>query len=250
MYAHSSIDSIVSHTSIEKPARAATYVPNSAKGAYVAGHTPHDYFITDTFLKPGSTARFIGDAADVKEFVEEAFTATTGEKMPEDITISVLNDTAFKQAYLAHNGAWNEGSAGKAGGSSSGVPSEGIMGFSLNTNGRGVNTIFVRAAPLDRLMLTIGHEIGHVLTSTLKSPHDEEAKAFAFSLAWMNAIREKNIAGIGSHILPEPAQNGLHDTAFAFVQHIIENGVTAWQAFLQLARGALTIIGQPIIVEA
>ncbi len=234
MYAHASIDSIVSHASMEKTAQSiAHYTPSSARGSYLTNTPVNDYFIADTFLKPGSTAKFVGDAAEIKEFVEEAFLATTGEELPNDIEISVLNDTAFKQAHVAHNGVWNDG----------------IQGFSLNTNGRGVNRIFVRANPIDRLMLTVGHEIGHVLTPSLGNPHDEEAKAFAFSLAWMNTIREKNIAGIGNNILPEPAENGLHDKAFSFVQRIIENGTKAWDAFLQLARGALTITEQPITVE-
>ena len=236
-YQPQSLESVVSHSSIEKPVERVSlpsYVPSSAKGAYLASHTPHDYFTTDPFLKPGSTARFVGDAVEIKELVEEAFLLTTGEELPKDISISVLNDAAFRKAHLASAGSW----------------SDGIMGFSLNTNGRGVNKIFVRAAPLDRLMLTVGHEIGHVLTPTLASAHDEEAKAFAFSLAWMNVIREKNIAGLRENILPEPAHNGLHDAAFAFVQKVIDNGTAAWDAFLQLARGALTIREQPIIVEA
>lgn len=237
MYAHSHaasmLEQAVKEALVEKPVRSA-YVPGSAKGAYLMTHTPHEYFIADTFLKPGSTARFIGDAADVKEYVEEAFKATTGDELPKDIMIIVLDEQEFKKAHVAHNGSWHKG----------------VQGFSLNTNGRGVNRIFVRAAPLDRLMLTIGHEIGHVLTPSLQNEHDEEAKAFAFSLAWMDSIREKNIAGIGSHIIiPEPAENGLHDIAFAFVQRIIEQGTRAWDAFLQLARGTLTIREQPVIVE-
>jgi hypothetical protein len=250
LYAHASLDNIVSHASVEKPTRAiAHYVPGSAQGAYLASKTPHDYFIADTFLKPGSTARFVGDAAEIKQYIEEAFKATTGDELPKDIEIMILPDNEFRKAHVAHNGAWNEGSASKAGWSSSGAPSEGVQGFSLNSNGRGINKVFVRAAQLDRLMLTIGHEIGHVLTPSLKNPHDEEAKAFAFSLAWMNSIRERNVAGIGNNILPEPAQNGLHDTAFAFVQRIITEGTRAWDAFLQLARGTLTIREQPITVE-
>jgi len=237
LYAHSDVsqlEAIARSESVEKPVRALQhYVPSSAKGAYLNMHTPHDYFITDQFLVPGSTARFVGDAAEIQEDIKEAFLATTGQELPKDIMITVLNDHEFKQAHLAHNGAW----------------SDGVQGFSLNSNGRGTNQVFVRAAPLDRLMLTIGHEIGHVLTPSLRSEHDEEAKAFAFSLAWMNAVREKNIAGIGINILPTPAQNGLHDRAFAFVQHVIENGVAAWDAFLQLAHGTLTITEQPIRVE-
>lgn len=233
----SSLDNIVSHASVEKSVERISipaYVPSSAKGAYLTAPAPRDYFVADTFLKPGSTARFVGDAAEIKQYVEEAFKATTSGEIPADIAITVLKDAEFRKAHIEHNGSWNDG----------------IMGFSLNTNGRGVNKVFVRAAELDKLMLTIGHEIGHVLTPSLTNEHDEEAKAFAFSLAWMNSIRENNIAGIGNNILPEPAENGLHDIAFGFVMRLVENGMRAWEAFLQLARGTLTIREQPITVEA
>ena len=234
MYAHSSIDSIVSHESVEKQSRALPqYVPSSAKGAYLSMHTPGNYFVADTFLKAGSTARFVGDAAEIQEYIQDAFRATTGEELPKDIIVQVLNDREFRKAHASTSGSW----------------SEGIQGFSLNSNGRGASQVFARADQLDKLMLTIGHEIGHVLTKTLKNAHDEEAKAFAFSLAWMETIRERNIAGIGSHILPNPANNGLHDTAFDFVQKIMRYGESAWEAFKQLAGGAITITQQAELVE-
>jgi hypothetical protein len=229
MYAHSDSGSVleaIAHRAELTEKRAVThYVPGSAHGTYVAHSTPHEYFVADTFLKPGSTARFVGDAAEIAEDVREAFLATTGHELPADIMITVLNDREFRKAHVAHEGAW----------------SEGIQGFSLNANGRGESRVFVRAAPLDHLMLTIGHEIGHVLTPSLADARDEEAKAFAFSLAWMEAVRERNIAGIGSHILPNPAENGLHDRAFEFVQRLLREGTRAWDAFTQLARGTVTI---------
>jgi hypothetical protein len=228
MYAHSDLSVLeaIAHRAESSEKRAIMhYVPGSARGTYVAHSTPHEYFVADTFLKPGSTARFVGDAAEIAEDVREAFLATTGHELPNDIMINVLNDREFRKAHAAHEGAW----------------SEGIQGFSLNANGRGESKVFVRAAPLDHLMLTIGHEIGHVLTPSLSDARDEEAKAFAFSLAWMEAIREHNIAGIGSHILPNPAENGLHDRAFEFVQRIIHQGTRAWEAFVRLARGTITI---------
>jgi len=215
-------------TGLPKP-----YVPSSARGAYLSSPTPHSLFIANDFLAPNSTARFVGSAEDVKEFVEEACTATTGEQLPNDIQITVLNDTEFTKAHLDFDNTTNDG----------------VQGFSLNANGQGVNRIFVRANPLDRLMLTVGHEIGHVLTPTLNNVHDEEAKAFAFSLAWMDAVRERNIAGIGANILPDPAHNGLHDRAFAFVQRLMHDGATAWDAFLHLAKGAFTITNQIETVE-
>jgi len=238
MYAHSGIEAMleaamnIPHKSEERP-RAVHYVPSSARGSYLINHTPHEYFSADTFLKPGSTSRFVGDAAEIKDDIEAAFKATTGDELPKDIIITVLNDKEFSKAQLAHEGNVHEN----------------VLGFSLNSNGRSINQVFVRANPLDKLMLTIGHEIGHVLTQTLADAHDEEAKAFAFSIAWMDSIRENNIAGIGSHIMPNPAENGLHDRAFAFVQWLIDRGTRAWEAFLQLARGEITVSRQPITVE-
>ena len=236
-YQAQSLETTVNHAMAEKPVETVTthYTPNSAKNTYLsAAQNPHDYFTVDNFLAPGSTAKFIGDAEEIKKYVKEAFKATTGNELPNDIAITVLPDKKFRAAHIAHNGDWCEG----------------VQGFSLNTNGKGVNKIFVRANPLDRLMLTVGHEIGHVLTQSLANAHDEEAKAFAFSFAWMNTIREKNIADLKQNILPEPANNGLHDKAFAFVQNVMNKGVNAWDAFLQLARGTLTIREQPIILEA
>ena len=209
------------------------YVPNSARGTYVTSPKPHSLFIANDFLAPGSTARFVGDSEEVREFVQEAFQATTGDEMPQDIQITVLNDKEFIRAHLDYDATTNDG----------------VQGFSLNANGAGVNKIFVRANPIDKLMLTIGHEIGHVLTQTLQNAHDEEAKAFAFSLAWMEAVKEHNIAGIGAHILPTPAENGLHDQAFAFVQKLVSTGINSWEAFLQLAKGTFTITNQIETVE-
>ncbi|MEM2916721.1 MAG: hypothetical protein QXT19_05200 [Candidatus Woesearchaeota archaeon] len=233
LYAHNNATSTL-ETIAESQTRTRTaYVPGSAKGAYLSGRTPMEYFAADKFLVPGSTARFIGSAKEIEEDVKEAFRLTTGEEMPNDIIVRVLNEKQFRKAHAQHNGIWNES----------------IQGFSINANSNGPSLVFARADQLDRLMLTIGHEIGHVLTPTLKSPHDEEAKAFAFSLAWMNAIRENNIAGIGSNILPNPASNGLHNIAFDFVQRIIKAGTTAWETFLQLAKGMLTITEQPIMIQ-
>ena len=55
-------------------------------------------------------------------------------------------------------------------------------------------------------MLTIGHELGHVLTKTLSRHHDEEAKAYAFSLVWIDAIKKNNIANLSGAIITELRQ--------------------------------------------
>ncbi|MBW3019105.1 hypothetical protein KY329_02895, partial [Candidatus Woesearchaeota archaeon] len=117
-----------------------------------------------------------------------------------------------------------------------------IMGFSINKFGKGASEIFVREAPLDSLLLTIGHELGHVLSPTLVNKHDEEAKAHAFSLAWMETIRDNDIAGLKPNIALNPANNGLHDVAFDFVKKLLHTGASAFDVFQTLSKGLTSIL--------
>ena len=93
---------------------------------------------------------------------------------------------------------------------------------------------------LDEMMLVIGHEIGHVLTKTLPNKHDEEAKAFAFSIKWAETIKKHNVANLGMSIKDEldmnPARNGLHDVAFSFVSLMLKKGRTAIEVHQDLAK--------------
>ena len=180
--------------------------------------TPEYAFMPDAFLKPNRRAQpFVGDAAAVEEDVKDAFFATVGEKFPEDIRIAVLSGSAFSKQISHH----------------------GVVGFSINRKELGlVSDVVVRAAQKDQLLLTIGHEIGHVMTKRLMRAHDEEAKAFAFSRAWMQAIKKENIAGLrGVIVLDNPARNGLHDVASAFVWRMIDAGRDALQLYWDLVCG-------------
>jgi len=94
---------------------------------------------------------------------------------------------------------------------------------------------------LARLMLTMGHELGHIITLPMNDPRDEEAKAFAFSMAWMDAIKENNIGNLSTVINPRPAKNGLHNVAFDFVLSLIENGRKAIDVYLELIKGEVSI---------
>lgn len=204
------------------------------KGLYLNSFKNNN-FPTEAFL---STERpempLVEQSTEIMPYIKEAFEKLVGTEFPEDmIKIRVLDDEKFEKAHASTGGNSHPG----------------VKGFAINRNGFGISDIFVRKDNLDRMMLTIGHEIGHVMSPSLKDARDEEAKAFAFSLAWMNAIREHNIAGIGSHINPNPANNGLHDIAFNFVQRIVMAGTSAWETFLQLAKGMLTINEQPTIIS-
>jgi hypothetical protein len=186
--------------------------------------------ITDDFLNPNRPKSiFVGDAAEIKEFIEEAFTATTGREFPKDIIVHIVNKEQMKKAHSMFGDRWNNE----------------IQGFAINRKDRGLmSEIFIKKGELDRIMLTIGHEIGHILTKKLNDMREEEAKAFAFSLAWMKAIKENNIANLATSIsLSRPAMNGIHDIALDFVLDQRAKGTEALDIFNELAGGRLKIAG-------
>ena len=184
---------------------------------------PKQYFSPNTFLIPYRPAtQFIEDAEEIEDHIKEAFEATTGKELPKNIMINVVEKEELKRIHKRNSGKW----------------SDGIQGFALNTE---IKQIFVKKNDLDKMMLVIGHEIGHVLTPTLPNSKDEEAKAFAFELAWMDAIVENNIAGLKMNINPQPANNGLHNVAFNFVKEIIKEGKSSFDVYKDIAKRFLTI---------
>lgn len=179
------------------------------------------HFIPDQFLKPGKEGFFVGEADKIKPYIEEAFEKMFSCPFPNDVKISVLDEKKFRKL----------------------APNSGTVGLSINRKKQGfVSEIFVLNDNLARVMLTIGHELGHVLTETLGNAQDEEAKAYSFSLAWMKIIKENNIADLGDAIVLErPAENGLHNVAFAFVQKLLNAGEKAWELYLKLVRGQVSV---------
>ena len=92
--------------------------------------------------------------------------------------------------------------------------------------------------------LRIGHEIGHVLSFALADKLAEEAKAFAFEFAWMEAIAEHNIGNLALciNLSPAlPASNGLHDVAWQWVQRWRTAGMSGKEMFRQLSRNQLRV---------
>ena len=184
--------------------------------------------VSDNFLMPNRPqSAFIGDAAEIKEFVEEAFRATMGREFPDDIIIHVVDEKIMKKAHSMFGEKWNNG----------------IQGFAVNRKDRGlVNEIFIKKGELDRIMLTIGHEIGHVLTVKKDNILDEEAKAFAFSLAWMKSIKERNIANLSTSIsLSRPAMNGVHNIALDFVLEQRFKGKEALDIYYDIIAGLVKV---------
>ena len=180
-------------------------------------------FSHDTFLtKNRPLTQFVGDAAEIKGIIEEAFVKTTGQELPKDVIIRLCTKEELMKIH-SQFGTWDDG----------------IQGFALNRKHLGnFSEIFIKKDFLDRTMLTIGHELGHVFTTPLPSAQEEEAKAFAFEFAWLKAVREHNIGNLAPCIRADftPAENGIHNTAFSFVLSWLQKGLDALALYWDLAK--------------
>lgn len=188
---------------------------------------PHES-IVDNYLEDNRPVTpIVNDLGDVQQVVDEAFLKVTGQQFPRDmIHISILPVEDFVRTQPmknSHNGT--------------------IVGYSINRYGKGASTIVIKQDHLDAVLLTIGHEIGHVMSPTLPDARDEEAKAHAFSIAWMEVIRLNNIAGLSPNIRLNPARNGLHDVALDFVNFLRWRGSSSLDVFKTLAAGLQTMAG-------
>ncbi|MBI3027064.1 hypothetical protein HYY70_03035 [Candidatus Woesearchaeota archaeon] len=193
--------------------------------AYIAPHS----FTPEFFLKPfRQRIKIINDNDEVNHITEEIFEFMMKQKLPSNVSITILPFNEFK---ALHSGF--------------GIWSNGILGFSLNGDKK---KIFVKENHFDSLILVIGHEIGHVLTTTLQNKHDEEAKAFAFSIEWAKTIKKHNVANLGLSIKDEfdlqPAKNGLHDVAFAFVDFMVKKGRKALELHDDLVKKYVSVFNR------
>jgi hypothetical protein len=160
--------------------------------------------------------KFIKATEEVQELVEHTFLELTGRELP-CFNISVCNEHELRQEHARLGGQW----------------SPGILGFCNHRT----KSIFVMENNFAELLLTIGHEIGHLLSDPLPDLVDEEAKAMAFASAWAQTIHDNNIGNLGAHIqMHQPAQNGVHNIASNFVNNMLEDGSIAMDVFEQLSR--------------
>ena len=174
------------------------------------------------FLSPDRIPSvFVEDAKQVEHYVRAMVEKTTQKPFPINITIQVADPENFDRLHSSYGGR----------------TSKSVMGFSINRIDN-VSTIVVRKNQLDAMLLTLAHEIGHVIAIPLRESVAEEAKAFSFELACMKTIVDYNIAGIAASIdqsiLFNPAKNGLHDRAFAWVESQLREGKKALKIFFDL----------------
>jgi hypothetical protein len=187
-----------------------SYFPNQRK---------KEYHATEAFLKLyRPKTQFIDDAAAIEDFVKETFEKTTGQELPDTIVVRVLDKEEMKHVHEQHGAVW----------------SDSIQGFSINS--RPIKHVFVKKADLDKVMIVVGHEIGHVFSASLPNSHDEEAKAFAFEFAWIETIIKHNIGNLKNNFTLDlkPANNGLHDVAHAFVKKLLQKGKEAIHVYKEI----------------
>lgn len=164
---------------------------------------------------------FVKSNDQILPLVQEAFEKVTNQELKDNFSLHILNKVEFKRAHEFFNGKY----------------SEGVMGFCINKNGKDQNKIFIKEGELAQVLLTIGHEIGHIQSNSL-DPINEEAKAFAFTIAWMDAIKENNIGNLSDVIIPiRPANNGLHNVALDFVLDVMKLGKSAHTIFQDIITG-------------
>jgi len=189
--------------------------------------TQHEESIHHTFLLPSYVLKqFIGKTEKIEHYVKRTFRLLMGFEFPKNIIIKICSKEELKSIFeKISNEKW----------------SEGILGFSINN--QILNKIYIMENDLALLMLTIGHEIGHVLSPSLPNKKLEEAKAFAFELAWARIIVEHDIAFLSKAIklFPNPAKNGIHDSAFEFVLEKIKKGKKPMEIYEELVRNGITL---------
>jgi len=118
-----------------------------------------------------------------------------------------------------------------------------IKGFVKRYNFKGY--VFIREDCLVNVMQVIGHEIGHLMSRRLTDMVNEEAKAYAFKIAWCNIIQNNRIAGLGKEIMkmPIPSYDIEHYSAFKFVTKRIKEGYSPRNLFEDFITGKEQVRG-------
>jgi hypothetical protein len=215
--------SVSNSSVVYNPGVESSLLYNSSVDVYSIVSSPHIeyHFDPNNFLKPGMHGTFVGKIEEIKEHITDTFEKMFDTPFPTDLKLSLLDKHEFEKI----------------------APGKGTIGISFNRRQSGlISEIFVLNGSLARVMLTIGHELGHVLTPTLGCAKTEEAKAFAFSHIWMNTIKEHNIAGLAdAFIVEQPAINGLHNVAFDYVAKLIARGKSAADVYGELIGGTVAV---------
>lgn len=120
------------------------------------------------------------------------------------------------------------------------IPENPLVGFAVREEPRR-GLAFAKSGLLPKVLNSIGHEIGHLITDRLPESVDEEGKAYSFEFAWTYAISDKNIGGIRDVrkllVAPDQKKHPNHHRAFNFVQPCIQQGFDPMKLYWLFADG-------------
>jgi hypothetical protein len=184
--------------------------------------------IGDFFQKINSKPSvFAGIANDIISQIQFVFYEVTKQEFPYDLKIEFCDSFTMQEKYKS---------------SAKEIWDSKIKGFCINSKDK---SVYILYDTLVNMMLTLGHEIGHILTPARHNKITEEAKAYAFEIIWISKIKELNIFSLSDQIdlsnLGTPAANGIHDAAFMWVNSFMMEGKTAKEIYEDIIKGELMI---------
>jgi hypothetical protein len=185
--------------------------------------------IETLFLSRNATpCVFLGASSDVILQINQILKLLTGSGLPYNIRIEFCNAEKMSEAYKK----WSKQ-----------VWTPIVRGFCVPGHNK---LIYVLHDSLLNMMLTLGHEIGHILTAPRQNRITEEAKAYSFEIMWLSRMKDNNILELGHIIdlsrLGTPAANGIHDVAFRWVNSFLMDGKTAFEIYKDITDGEIVIV--------
>lgn len=179
------------------------------------------------FLKDTNQPKFVGTISHLMDDIRHTLRMATNQELPFNLDIKICNEEELSKEYNQRtNNIWNQT----------------IKGFATHGENK---EIFVLADSLDKMMLTLGHEIGHILSPRLINTTTEEAKAFSFEIVWLQTIKIHNILNLAENIdlekIGTPVANGVHDVAFRWINSFMMDGRSPKEIYNDIINGEIII---------
>lgn len=187
--------------------------------------------VEDLFIIPTKekNTTFVNMSSQIIDEVQRAIKIITDDFLPKDLEIKICNKVNIIEAFRKYNP--NE------------LYTDSIRGFALNSNDK--KEIYVVEDIIQKLIITLGHEIGHIMTPKRINTVTEEAKAYAFQLVFLKTVIDNNILNLRNKITLEhigkPAINGIHNVAFSWINSFLMDGYTSKEIYEQIISGELII---------
>lgn len=173
----------------------------------------------------GNYEALLGTKADKKLFLDPidrdyCFCLT-------DVSIRIPSDRVFEEDYSEGDQRLRK-------------EARGIWGFT----DRSRNRIYVKRDSLAMMVLSIGHEIGHMITHSLGGL--EEKKAYAFEGWWTDSLLGLGLPYLSKEEIDSirnkrPSGSKIHEEAFDLVKTWRESGYSCKRLFYKIIAGDLPL---------